>query len=434
MSIGDLLVQGMQGLQGPNPRPNPMPNPGPQTGPGGASPGPGAPAPPQGPGLPPAQAYGPDPSTAASIQALMQMHEQDRRANAVDRGLAGMAASFGPLETRNAIMNSAQPQDDRVGAMAEAMPIVQQQQMAASAPLMAQSLGLDPKVAATLPPAALYKLWMDKEQGGITAQTDLTKQKNTDLLEAQQKVPDQINKMTEMNTGIDTITGAVDDDGKTPALQNILNSSTKKAAAMQLMSAKEGESGYTQLWDSAWASVLTPQEKAVVARMKQLSAQSYGDAFMSTGSRRTQTEVAALRAGLNQIGNFNQPYDDYVNSLNTYKTQLNKGMANALGAAGRLDEVPENQRGLVNSEYLPAGFDKDGKQIRPAGPLYAGQGGTWASQPGFASAPASNATSPGGPSAAPATVQTPDDVAKLPKGTPFVVPSGPHKGETRYAT
>ena len=175
---------------------------------------------------------------------------------------------------------------------------------------------------------------MDKEQGGITAQTDLTKQKNTDLLEAQQKVPDQINKMTEMNTGIDTITGAVDSDGKTPALQNILNSSVKTAAAKQLMDAKEGESGYTQLWDSAWASALTPQEKAVIAQMKQLSAQSYGDAFMSTGSRRTQTEVAALRAGLNQIGTFNQPYDDYVKSLNTYKTQLNKGMANALGRPG----------------------------------------------------------------------------------------------------
>ena len=95
MSIGDLLVQGMQGLQGPNPRPNPMPNPGPQTGPGGASPGPGAPALPPGPSLPPAQAYGPDPSTAASIQALMQMHEQDRRANGIDRGLAGMARRSG---------------------------------------------------------------------------------------------------------------------------------------------------------------------------------------------------------------------------------------------------------------------------------------------------------------------------------------------------
>ena len=116
MSIGDMLVQGMQGLQGPNPRPNPMP----QTGPGGASPGPGAPASPPGPGLPPPQAYGPDPSTAASIQALMQMHEQDRRANGVDRGMAMMAGSFGPLETRGAIMNSAQPEDDRLHAMAQA--------------------------------------------------------------------------------------------------------------------------------------------------------------------------------------------------------------------------------------------------------------------------------------------------------------------------
>jgi hypothetical protein len=68
----------------------------------------------------PPQSYGPDPSTAASIQALMQMHAEDRRANSIDRGLAGMAASFGPLETRNAIMGSAQPQDDRLEAMRQA--------------------------------------------------------------------------------------------------------------------------------------------------------------------------------------------------------------------------------------------------------------------------------------------------------------------------
>ena len=121
MSIGDLLVQGMQGLQGPNPRPNPMPNPGPQTGPGGASPGPGAPAPPQGPSLPPAQAYGPDPSTAASIQALMQMHEQDRRANGVDRGMAMMAglvwAAGDPR--RDHELGPARSADDRLHAMAQ---------------------------------------------------------------------------------------------------------------------------------------------------------------------------------------------------------------------------------------------------------------------------------------------------------------------------
>jgi hypothetical protein len=36
-------------------------------------------------------------------------------------------------------------------------------------------------------------------------------------------------------------------------------------------------------------------------------------------------------------------------------------------------------------------------------------------------------------SGAPATVQTPDDVRRLPSGTPFIIPSGPHKGETGYA-
>lgn len=36
-------------------------------------------------------------------------------------------------------------------------------------------------------------------------------------------------------------------------------------------------------------------------------------------------------------------------------------------------------------------------------------------------------------SQAPATVRTPDDVRRLPSGTPFIIPEGPHKGETGYA-
>jgi hypothetical protein len=83
--------------------------------------------------------------------------------------------------------------------------------------------------------------------------------------------------------------------------------------------------------------------------------------------------------------------------------------------------VPEAQRQFVNSEYLPAGFDKDGKQIRPAGPLYAGQGGAWASTPGFATA--SSAPAPD-----PTKINTPADFSatygKLSSGDTYTAPDG----------
>ena len=141
----------------------------------------------------------------------MQMHAQDRAANSIDRGLATMAGSFGPVSTRAAIMGSAQPEDDRIRAMNEAMPIVQQQQMIAAAPAMAQMLSggqggiggagqVDPAALRAIPPAMIAQLWQDKMKSGIAISQQQQEEKNTDLLEAQQKIPAQLTSMGDMDT------------------------------------------------------------------------------------------------------------------------------------------------------------------------------------------------------------------------------------------
>ena len=98
---------------------------------------------------------------------------------------------------------------------------------------------------------------------------------------------------------------------------------------------------------------LTPEEKTVVANLKQLTASQYATAFTSTGSRRTQSEVQNIAASLSQLGNLTQPYESYSRALGSLRNLNQTGMANAYGAAGRLDEVPDDLKPLVNSIYLP---------------------------------------------------------------------------------
>ena len=114
-------------------------------------------------------------------------------------------------------------------------------------------------------------------------------------------------------------------------------------------------------------------------QLKQLNNQVYGQAFESTGSKRTGTEVANLKAGLSQLTDFNQPFDSYMKQFGNFQNQLHKSVANTYGSAGRVDEIPDamkwdtsdpsNPKPLVDAAYLPNG-DK-----------YAGKGGQWASNP-----------------------------------------------------
>ena len=424
MSIGDLLVGAQNSMQGGGMPPGAQASP-----PGGPGAGAAGVPPPAGQPMPPPQVYGPDQSVGASIQALMRMHENDRRANSLDRGLAMMAGSFGPTETRGAIMNSAQPQNDSLGAMGGAiqdtsgmMQLAQQQRMMQAAPAIAQYLGggqaggqggvggqggpvagavgagqpgFTPggppaSVIAGLPLAVQQQLLEKKIESGMTIGQQTLEEKNKDLQEAAVKTPQQLAQTDDMLTRLSAIQGATNADG-TPVMKSILGSDRKIAAANELMNPPKEPGWWTSAEGLFAQAQLTPEEQSTIGQLKQLSNQSYGDAFQSTGSRRTGQEVQNLRAGLNQLTTLNQPYDSYMKQMNNYQQQLMVGKANALGAAGRVDEIPDNMKPFADRSYLPGGAN------------YAGVGGQWASDPKFAFRTPGAAAAPGAPAAGAST-------------------------------
>ena len=83
---------------------------------------------------------------------------------------------------------------------------------------------------------------------------------------------------------------------------------------------------------------------------------------------------------MSQINDLTQPLvspdgqSGYLPALQTLQDKIHKGMANAYGAAGNLDAIPENLR-----------WGSDGKPLvdqtfRPGG-QFAGQGGAWLTSP-----------------------------------------------------
>ena len=272
-------------------------------------------------------------------------------------------------------------------------------------------------------------------QASRAAKARLMGDQANDLAESQAKFGDQVAKMNEVERITSSVQNATEADGATPVMKAILESPTKKAAAASLL--QSGEPGAVQSLvqqGMQFVAQLTPEEKTAIANLKQLTSSTYATAFTSTGSRRTQQEVANIASSLSQLGNFNQPYQSYDNSLNNLHRLNQIGAANAYGAAGRLDDVPDNLKPLVNPIYLPEQRDEKGNVVRARGPLYTGAGGDWAtkataptisiSAPSATIAPTPAPSSGDGSGAVNTSVRTPADVARLPKGTRFLVPDG----------
>src|SRR5580704_6703675 len=236
-----------------------------------------------------------------------------------------------------------------------------------------------------------------------------------DLAESQAKFGDQTAKLTEVDRIANSIKNAVGPDGTTPVLQSIMDDPIKKAAAVGLMNASGDPGAIGSAMQQAEASRLSPEEQSVIANLKQLTSSQYATAFTSTGSRRTQQEVQNIAASLSQLGNLNQPYGTYKNAFDNLQKLNQTSMANAYGAAQRLDEVRDNLKPLINPIYLPAQYDAKGAQVRAKGPLYTGAGGDWATK---ASAPSANAAKVPAASAGPTSAGQPlkplgpDDLAQ----------------------
>jgi hypothetical protein len=439
----------LAGAMNPNPAPNPNPNAPPQqlrNIPGATGPTPGtgyiAPAPhpigPDGRPLPgvvtpatPAEQRGAQvgpsppptqqglPPTAATqsppdlASLYLQMEQRNRSANEIDHGLDMIAAAYSTPQMASAIMGSQRQGQDPGAQLGNLIQLQNMQRQSLNRPNIIAALtgggAVDPNLAAAyngmsndqLQTAlndkmrAQIALQQKQAESGIAVTQAGAEEKQKDLLEAQDKAPGALQQMNDMDNVANQLKGPM-----APALQSIISSSTKRTAAEKLLETDPAKEPWDVTKNYVYANMLSSDELAALQQLKKLDAQIYGDAFQSTGSRRTQQEVANLKSGVSTLLNFNQSPDAYMSQFNDFQNNLHKTMANTYGAAGRVDEIPDSikwdmsnpnaPKPLVDSAYLPNGNK------------YAGQGGQWAANP-----PKSNF-----------------DYASIPSGTVYTAPDG----------
>ena len=315
------------------------------------------------------------------VQLYGRLMQQQRSGSAIDHGLALMASAYAAPGTQGQIMHSMDNQQPDASSMMNNLVQLQQMQNLQNLPQPgggagaggASTGGMDPRTWALLPPDAKLKIIEQNAQSGLQIQQQGAEEKQKDLLEAQDKAPTQIAQMSDMESVANDLKGPMN-----PALTSIIASPTARFAAEKLLD-NDPKTEPGDAMRQVYAGMLSSDQLQALNQLKKLDAQVYSDAFQSTGSRRTQQEVASLKTGLSPLKNFNQSPDAYMKQFNDFQTQLHKTMANTYGAAGRVDEIPDaikwdtsdpkNPKPMVDSAYLPNGNK------------YAGKGGAWASQP-----------------------------------------------------
>ena len=148
------------------------------------------------------------------------------------------------------------------------------------------------------------------------------------------------------------------------------------------------------------ASGLTGIDQDVLdarSKLDFLKNELYKDNFTGTHNIRSNTEANKIAGAATNLDTKTNSAATINQQLTQLQQQVYREQANAAAAAGKV--VPYKYHGLADQTYLD-----------PKSRLYQG-----------------------GSEEVPATVTSPDDVAKLPSGRAFVVPSGPHKGEVGYA-
>ena len=133
------------------------------------------------------------------------------------------------------------------------------------------------------------------------------------------------------------------------------------------------------------------------SKLDYLKNELYKDNFTGTHNIRSNTEANKIAGAATNLDTKTNSAATINQQLTQLQQQVYREQANAAAAAGKV--VPYKYHGLADQTYLD-----------PKSRLYQG-----------------------GSEEVPATVTSPDDVAKLPSGRAFVVPSGPHKGEIGYA-
>lgn len=374
----------------------------PPAGPQGAPAGPGGPPPAQ----PQPQAYQSPPDLG---QMYLQLVQRQQQASGIDRGLGALFSAMAKPVNKQAMLGAFGGDEiNPAGLVGNIMQIngwTQQQQrlqqIAASLPALAQQIGI--------PLSALQAMYASNPEGigaeiarieesklGLTG--DVTTQQynreRNDWIAKNSLKDAQGNPATDANGPV-LKPGAIMPDN----LENIekwkysqIQQATEaKAKTDDLVAARRDFAGQNQQFNQAEnlvaglldkntpldevAQSLLPTTGVVGAAREKfggyvgagLSAEAgqaagdlqqlknilYSKAFQSTGSRRTQQEVANLSAALSQLDNVNLKPGQLRTQLGNIQTMLRQTHANAFGAAGQT--APEDYYNVMDPIYKPKG-------------------------------------------------------------------------------
>ena len=434
VGVGGLITNAMMGnpdaqianyLNGPNPSPMAQ---GGQGQPPGQQGGGGPAQPPPQP-LAQAQVTQADPVNQPNIAALlMKAHERDLISADLNRNIAGMAASFGTASqqaSKQANVRGMGGADDSLGEyskiqgiMADQTAVNEAARFRAGAAGMATFLGTTPETAAWLAhdPKAMQEALATK----FSNMTSTEAQKNVDAAAAAyaqanpQATPEEVaqfkSKMLvgvvpgpgqeQMKDAIASKDQAIEDYPNTNAKlmesQRVVDQLLKNKGAT--ISAIKSITPTTGTWGMLNPLMLghgDVKEQAVA--MEKLKAILTGSSLSEVKNVRNRQEFNVLGQALTAAFDPANSPDKIEAALNQFRDKILDARAVSEAAAGH------NLSGDLVGRQSARDF------LDPENPYYTG----------------AKEETP--------TVSSPDDISKLARGTPFIIPSGPHKGETGYA-
>jgi hypothetical protein len=427
--------------------------PAPQPPPGAGPPG-GAGGPPGGPQQQQQQQAPPQPQAYTSPPDLMQMYAavaQRQQANEqFNRGLAGITAAFSPLSQRASLEHEWDNMTQDPGSLFSNMMALQnnqyqqqqRQQLAAAAPDLAKQMGVSVPTAQAIIASGKYgdvetslagvsgdpsvremtqarNAWVQahalKDPSGNIIRDPTTNQPQTDqpippnLLSVDQyKTNQSVQVAQQVQRSKDLVADQANFAPAKAAYDKMINDATTLLDPKQT----PGLDNILGPIDQFKTSQFTTGDSAkAMALYNKIMAEQYtaGVQDFKGAGRITQQELTQDAPSQSIMKSRNLDPATFRAGVQQYITQLKTNRANLFGKSGQLGQASDEDYGLVNPIYKPGGdLYVPGQPARAA--------------PSASSAPAAQA--PNAPAGVDTSVKTPADVAKLPKGTRFLIPDG----------
>ncbi len=375
----------------------------------------------------PAAATQPDPTTQSLTEALLRVHQRDQAVQGFNEGLEGMAASFGTAQqqaSKRAAMAAGRGQgDDTLRAIQETQGITQnatlQQEHAASrngAELYGQQvLHLPPGQATELFNSGV---WPDviKSHATPTEQMQNVDAAMREWMAANPKAtPEEIAaRKSSMLAGLIPGPASTAANAQAKDAQEFKDTATEEYGTVS-QKLRMNQDTVDQLLNdiphtmralttpfptsgigAAWNPLLSQKTVDQSVLINRLKAELTGESLTNVKNVRNRMEFETLGKSLTAaLDPANSP-EQVRQALTDLRNKFLDARATAEAAAGHKLTGPlvgHGSRDLLD----------------PKNPYYNG-----------ATEEVTRITSP-------------EDISKLPHGTPFIIPSGPHKGETGYA-